>query len=64
VDANPTWPALSLAQRQATYATLHMWLQIVGKARLALAPMHNHCWRVTLYLTLERTALPVAAGDA
>jgi len=49
--ANPAWPALPLAQWQATYATLHMWLQIVGKTRLALAPMQNHWWQVTLYVT-------------
>ena len=37
--ANPTWPALPLARWQDMYATLHMWTQIVGKTRLALAPM-------------------------
>ena len=28
-----------------------MWTQIVGKTRLALAPMQNHWWQVVLYLT-------------
>jgi len=28
-----------------------MWMQIVGKTRLALAPMQNHWWQVVLYLT-------------
>src|SRR5687768_16732301 len=46
-----TWPALALAEWQDTYATLHRWLQIVGKTRLALAPMQNHWWQVTLYVT-------------
>lgn len=45
------WPALPLSEWQPTYATLHMWLQIVGKTRLALAPMQNHWWQVTLYVT-------------
>src|SRR5690242_21685313 len=45
------WPALPLGGWQDTYATLHMWLQIVGKVRLALAPMENHWWQVPLYLT-------------
>ena len=27
---------------KAAYATLHMWTQVVGKTRLALAPMENH----------------------
>jgi hypothetical protein len=58
ISATPTgvgvvaeWPALPLAPWQDTYATLHRWLQIVGKTRLALAPMQNHWWLVTLYLT-------------
>jgi hypothetical protein len=45
------WPALPLEGWQDTYATLHMWTQIVGKTRLALAPMENHWWQVALYLT-------------
>src|SRR5216117_4386090 len=45
------WPPLPLAQWQDTYATLHMWTQIVGKTRLALAPHQNHWWQVTLYVT-------------
>jgi hypothetical protein len=45
------WPPLPLADWQPTYQTLHMWTQIVGKTRLALAPMQNHWWQVTLYPT-------------
>lgn len=45
------WPALPLAVWQDTYQTLHMWTQIVGKARLALSPPVNHWWAVTLYVT-------------
>jgi Family of unknown function (DUF5996) len=45
------WPALPLESWRDTYATLHMWLQIVGKTRLACAPMENHWWQVALYLT-------------
>src|SRR5664279_4983866 len=44
------WPALPLAEWRDTYATLHMWTQIVGKTRLALAPMENHWWQVALYV--------------
>ena len=58
---NAAWPALPLASWQGTYATLHMWLQIVGKTRLALAPMCNHWWQVTLYVTprgLTTSAMP------
>jgi hypothetical protein len=55
------WPALPLDQWQETYDTLHMWTQIVGKTRLALAPMENHWWQVTLYVTprgLTTSAMP------
>lgn len=30
------WPALPLAGWRDTYATLHMWTQVVGKTRLAI----------------------------
>ncbi len=45
------WPALPLGEWRDTYATLHRWVQILGKTRLALAPMENHWWHCTLYLT-------------
>ena len=56
-----SWPALPLAQWKDTYGTLHMWTQIVGKIRLALAPLVNHWWNVTLYITprgLTTSAMP------
>jgi hypothetical protein len=46
-----SWPPLVYADWQDTCATLHMWTQIVGKIRLALAPPVNHWWHVPLYLT-------------
>ncbi len=58
---HPAWPALPLADWQDSYATLHMWMQIVGKTRLALAPMENHWWQCTLHLTdhgLGTTPMP------
>jgi hypothetical protein len=42
------WPALPLAAWKDTYATLHMYTQIVGKIRLALSPRTNHWWGSTL----------------
>lgn len=45
------WPSLPLAAWQDTYATLHMWTQIVGKIRLVLSPRVNHFWQVPLYVT-------------
>jgi len=44
------WPALPLKQWEDTYATLHMWTQIVGKVRLALTPLINHWWNVPFYV--------------
>ena len=41
-----SWPELPLEAWQDTYATLHMWTQIVGKVRLALSPRVNHWWEV------------------
>jgi hypothetical protein len=58
------WPALPLDEWRDTYATLHMWTQIVGKTRLALAPMENHWWQVALYVTprgLTTSAMPSRA---
>ena len=45
------WPSLMLSEWQDTHDTLHMWMQIVGKTRLALAPRENHWWHVPLYVT-------------
>ena len=45
------WPSLPLAAWQETYSTLHMWAQVVGKIRLALAPKLNHWWQSTLLVT-------------
>ena len=44
------WPALPLAEWKDTYATLHMWTQIVGKVRLMLSAPVNHFWHVALYV--------------
>ena len=59
-----TWPALPLAAWRETYVTLHMWMQIVGKTRLALAPVENHWWHCTLHVTargLGTTPMPSGA---
>src|SRR5260370_19447777 len=47
------WPALPLEQWEATYRTLHMWTQIVGKIRLALTPLENHWWNTALYVNMR-----------
>src|SRR5690242_8837975 len=45
------WPELPYNTWSDTVATLHLWTQIVGKVRLALAPWINHGWQVALYVT-------------
>jgi hypothetical protein len=32
------WPELPWTEREPTTSTLHMWTQIVGRVRMALAP--------------------------
>src|SRR5687767_8853175 len=44
------WPALREGWKD-TYATLHMWTQVVGKVALAQAPLLNHSWAVALQVT-------------
>jgi hypothetical protein len=57
------WPSLPLEAWSDTCATLHLWLQIVGKIRLARTPWVNHSWHVTLYLTPRGlTTSPIAYG--
>lgn len=55
------WPSLPWEEWKDTAGTLHMWMQIVGKTRLALTPLVNHWWNVTLYVTprgLSTWAIP------
>ncbi|MDQ1523099.1 MAG: hypothetical protein QOE47_1023, partial [Pyrinomonadaceae bacterium] len=55
------WPSLPLEAWKETYATLHMWTQIVGKVRLVQSPRINHWWQVPLYVSargLTTTAVP------
>ena len=55
------WPELPLAAWSDTYKTLHLWLQIVGKVRLAGSAWINHSWHVTLYVTARGlTTSPIA----
>ncbi len=60
------WPRLMLAEWADTCATVHMWTQVVGKIRLALAPYANHWWQVPLYVNtrgLTTSPIPWRQGD-
>lgn len=59
------WPALPFDDWRDTHDTLHRWLQIVGKVRLAHAPWINHSWHVPLYVNargLTTSLIPTAQG--
>lgn len=45
------WPFLSYKKGKATFDTLHMFTQIVGKIKLATLPWVNHSWHITLHIT-------------
>jgi hypothetical protein len=46
-------PALPLEEWEPTLDTLHLWVQVVGKIRLATAPPRNHWWHVPLYVDVR-----------
>jgi hypothetical protein len=57
------WPDIPLEEWSETCATLHMWLQIVGKVRLVQSPWVNHSWNATLYVTARGlTTSPIPHG--
>ena len=53
---NPHWPDLPLAAWIDTCDTLHLWTQIAGKVRIALAPLLNHWWNATFLVTARGLA--------
>jgi hypothetical protein len=62
-DLPATWPALPLDAWRDTYATLHMWTQIVGKICLALTPLTNHFWNIAFQVTSRGLATPPMNAD-
>src|ERR1700724_2982726 len=59
------WPELPTAAWRETYATLHLWTQIIGKIRLVRSPWLNHSWHVALYVTARGlTTSPIPDGDS
>ncbi len=60
------WPELDWEQWKGTAATLHMFMQMVGKTRIALTPVQNHWWNVPFYLSargLTTSAMPLPGGE-
>jgi hypothetical protein len=58
------WPQLPLEAWRETYATLHLWTQIVGKIRMARSAWCNHSWHVTLYVTPRGLSTSVISHGA
>src|SRR5476651_1151905 len=57
------WPELPTAAWRESYATLHLWTQIIGKIRLVRSPWLNHSWHVALYVTARGlTTSPIPDG--
>jgi hypothetical protein len=58
------WPELPYEAWRPTKETLHRWLQIAGKVRMALVPRLNHWWHVTLAVTTRGVSTgPMPVGD-
>jgi len=58
------WPELPTADWHDTYATLHLWTQVIGKIRLVRSPWLNHSWHVALYVTARGlTTSPIPNGN-
>jgi uncharacterized protein DUF5996 len=57
------WPELPTSAWRETYATLHLWTQIIGKIRLVREPWLNHSWHVVLYVNPRGlTTSPIPDG--
>jgi predicted GNAT family acetyltransferase len=57
------WPRLDYLEWRETCSALHLYLQIVGKYRLAHTPWLNHSWNATFYVTpTGLTSSPIPDG--
>lgn len=62
---NETWPQLDYSAWRDTCSALQLYLQIVGKYRLAHTPWQNHSWHATFYVTprgLTSSSIPDGPG--
>src|SRR2546423_2389229 len=63
-SSDTAWPALAYADWADTCTTLQLWTQVIGKVKLALAPLSNHWWGIVLFVTargLTTGAMPYGA---
>jgi len=57
-DTNPQWPDLPFAAWSDTCETLLLWLQVIGKVRIACTLLINHWWNATLKVTSRGLLAP------
>ena len=65
ISSRTAWPRLRVEEWTETRDTVHMWTQVVGKVRLAHAPLLNHWWQATLHVSprgLTTGAVPHRGG--
>lgn len=63
-DNDAVWPSLPYARWKPTLTTLHMWMQVVGKVKLALTPLLNDWWNITFAVTARgMTTSIIPAGS-
>ncbi len=65
MPAEPVWPELPVEAWQPTRDTLILWLQVIGKVRIARTPLVNHWWNAPLYVTsrgLTTSLIPAEPG--
>ncbi|WP_252445124.1 DUF5996 family protein [Pseudonocardia humida] len=65
INSATSWPSVRVSDWTPTRDTLHMWTQVVGKIRMAHAPLLNHWWQVALYVSprgLTTSAIPYRTG--
>ena len=58
VSANSQWPDLPFEAWRETCETLILWMQIVGKVRIACTPLINHWWNATFDVTSRGLTAP------
>jgi Family of unknown function (DUF5996) len=63
-STNSQWPDLPFAAWRDTCDTLILWMQIVGKVRIACTPLINHWWNATFLVTSRGLIAPAMACRA
>ncbi|AXG14980.1 DUF5996 family protein [Intrasporangium calvum] len=64
MSAGAAWPELPVASWEPTRDTLTLWLQVIGKIRIARTPLLNHWWNAPLYVTTRGLTTSPIPGDA